>query len=182
MKTKLSKSINIPEGISCVFENDEIRCRSSSAETSRKFKIPQIEITVSPETVTLSCEKGNKIQYKKIMTSISHLKNMFKGVDKKFEYHLEVVYLHFPITLKIEGNKVLIGNFFGEKVPRVARIMPGSELNIEGQKIIVSSHELESAGQTAANLEKATRVRKKDRRIYQDGIYLTEKPRAKHND
>jgi large subunit ribosomal protein L6 len=64
----------------------------------------------------------------------------------------------------------------GEKIPRYANIISGVEINVKGQEITITSHDIEAAGQTAANIEKATKVRNRDRRIFQDGIYIVEKP------
>ncbi len=58
---------------------------------------------------------------------------------------------------------------------QVARIMPNSKVEIKGTDITVTSNDIEMAGQTAANLEKATKVKGRDRRIFQDGIFITEK-------
>src|SRR3989344_4935855 len=84
--------------------------------------------------------------------------------------------VHFPVTLKVEGNKFVITNFLGEKTPRFAKIPQGVKVEVKGQKITVSSHNKDLAGQTAANLEKATKIRSRDRRIFQDGIFLVERP------
>ena len=111
-----------------------------------------------------------------IKTNASHVRNMFSGLDKKFEYELEIVHVHFPITVKNDNNKLIISNFIGEKVARVATILPGIDVNVKGQKITVSGHDLEKTGQTAANIEKATKISKRDRRVFQDGIYITAKP------
>jgi len=43
------------------------------------------------------------------------------------------------------------------------------ELNLRGPSI-------EDVGQTAADIEQLTRVSGKDTRVFQDGVYITEKP------
>ena len=101
---------------------------------------------------------------------------MFKGLDEKFVYKLQSCNVHFPMTLKVEKNKLIISNFLGEKTPRHAEILSGVDVEIKGQNITISSHDKESAGHTAANFEKATKIKNRDRRIFQDGIFIVEKP------
>jgi len=86
------------------------------------------------------------------------------------------------MTLKLEGDKLKISNFLGEKISRVAQVLPNVEVEIKGNEITISSHNKESAGQTAANFEKATKVKGRDRRIFQDGIFITHKPGDKSRD
>ena len=66
-----------------------------------------------------------------------------------------------------------------EKKCPVAKIPAGVNIEIKDKKIIVSSDSKESAGITVSNIEKATRIRNRDRRVFQDGIYLIEKPGRK---
>jgi large subunit ribosomal protein L6 len=46
---------------------------------------------------------------------------------------------------------------------------------IKGDELIVTGINKEHVGQTAANIEQATRIKGRDPRVFQDGIYLTEK-------
>ena len=80
------------------------------------------------------------------------------------------------MNVKADNEKVIIKSFLGETTERVAKILPNVKLEIKGTNITVSSSNIEAAGQTAANLEKATRLTGRDRRIFQDGIFITEKP------
>ena len=100
---------------------------------------------------------------------------MLKGAKEKFEYQLKVVSSHFPITVEVNGNTATIKNFLGEKIPRKVSIVDGCEVSINKDLISIKSNSKESAGQTAANFETATKIRMRDRRIFQDGIFLINK-------
>ncbi|MBU0761143.1 MAG: 50S ribosomal protein L6 [Nanoarchaeota archaeon] len=176
MKHQILEKVEIPEGISCTYENKKLTCTKGSDSISRDMNIPQIEIQLQGNEIVISCKKGNKNQYKIIKSQIAHIKNLFRGLGEKFVYELEAVNVHFPMTLKVEGNQLAINNFLGEKTPRHAKIFPNVEVQIKGQKVTISSNDREAAGKTMANIEKATKVRGRDRRIFQDGIHLVSKP------
>ena len=176
MKSHLSQSIEIPEGITCTFENRFVKCKKGPTELSKHIHVPTMHVKVHDNKITLECKKGNKTDYKKIMTFQAHIKNLFKGLNEKFIYKLESANVHFPMSLKVEKDDLVISNFLGEKVARHAKILPNVHVKVTGNQITVESHDKESAGQTAANFEQATKVRGRDRRIFQDGIFITEKP------
>ena len=101
---------------------------------------------------------------------------MIKGVTSGFKYHLKALYSHFPMTLKQEGNELVVNNYFGERVPRRAKILPGVKVEIKNKvEITVSGSDKELVGQTAANIERCATVKNRDRRVFQDGIYLLNK-------
>jgi large subunit ribosomal protein L6 len=105
----------------------------------------------------------------------AHIRNMIRGVTKGFRYKLKIIYSHFPINVRVEGNRVVISNFLGEKAPRVARILEGVTVRVQGQDIIVEGLDIERVAQTAANIELATKIKDKDRRKFMDGIYIYER-------
>ena len=110
-----------------------------------------------------------------LKTFESHLKNMIRGVSERFVYKLRVCSSHFPMTVTKENNKITVKNFLGEKIPRTAKIIEDAEVEIKGFDIVVTSINKEKAGQTAANIERSTRLTNKDRRKFQDGIFIIEK-------
>jgi large subunit ribosomal protein L6 len=100
---------------------------------------------------------------------------MIKGVTNGFTYKLAIVYSHFPISVSVKKGFIEIYNFTGEKNPRIAKIVGNTSVEVKGKEIIVSGVNKEEVGQTAANIEQAARVKGRDIRIFQDGIYITEK-------
>lgn len=176
MKKIIEEKIEIPEGISCEYKNNLFICRKDSTELSRKINLPNIQLEIKGNSIVFNSLKSNKEERKIIFTHIKHIKNMFRGLNKKFIYQLESCNVHFPMVVKVNGDKLLINNFLGEKIPRTAKILPNVNVTVKGNLITVESADREAAGQTAANFEKATIVKGRDRRIFQDGIYITEKP------
>lgn len=176
MRKQYDFVVEIPEGVEAKIENGMFSCKKGEAEVSKVIEIPGTEIKVAEGKVTFSAAKVNKKGAAMVRTGASHVQNMFKGLSEKFVYKLEVCNVHFPMTVKAEGDKVVIGNFLGEKTNRTAKILKGVDVEIKGSEITVSGHDLEKTGQTAANLEQASKVPKKDKRVFQDGIFMTEKP------
>mgnify|MGYP001231582226 FL=1 len=68
-----------------------------------------------------------------------------------------------------------VKNFLGEKNARVADVPVGVSAKVQDKDIILESVDRELAGIAASRIEQLTRVTNKDRRIFQDGIYITGK-------
>ena len=179
MKMKINETIEIPSGVVCEYKDGFLKGSIGQKTISKKIDMPNVEVVVKSNQISLSCDKTTKREFKKIRTFGVHVNNIFKGLEGDFVYKLESANVHFPMTFKLEGQKLVINNFLGEKVPRMAKIMPNVEVVVKGNQITISSPNKEAAGQTAANFEKATLIRKRDRRIFQDGIYIVEKPGGK---
>jgi large subunit ribosomal protein L6 len=89
---------------------------------------------------------------------------------------MEVFYSHFPMKVRVENDEVVIENFLGEKAPRRTTIHGDTEVSVDGEEITLTGSDIESVGQTAADIEQLTRVKDKDIRVFQDGVYITTKP------
>lgn len=108
-------------------------------------------------------------------TIYSHIKNMITGVQKGFTYKIKIVFSHFPITVKVKDKAVLIENFGGERNPRKAKIVGNTKVKVQSEDVILQDINLEDVSQTAANIEQATKVKRKDPRIFLDGLFVYER-------
>jgi large subunit ribosomal protein L6 len=144
-------------------------------EAKKHFDKVNINLSVQGNKVLLSPFSAKKKDNVIINTVVSIVNNMVTGVTKGFTYRLKVVYAHFPISVKVKGDQVLVENFVGERSPRVSQIVGSSKVSVEGDDVIVKGVSLEDVGQTAANIELATKIRRKDQRVFLDGVYIYHK-------
>ena len=175
MKKKLFRTIKIPEGVEAELEGAVLTVKGPEGENKRTFEIPKLVFEKKGNEIIIGNEKATKREKKRMNTISAHIENMIKGVQQKFEYKLKICFTHFPMTVETKDNGMVIKNFLGEKIPRNVKTPQGVEVKIEKDIITIISSDKELAGQAAANLEKATRIRMKDRRVFQDGIFITDK-------
>ena len=172
---RLKKEIEIPEGVEVNLGDRNLVVKKGSNEVKRNLYYPTVEINIEGKKIVLNPKKFSKREKKIINTYTSHINGMLKGVIEPFVYKVKVCSSHFPMNVSIKDNKIIIKNFFGEKIPREAAIVEGAQLKIEGDVIVITSPDKEAAGQTAANCERATKITNRDRRIFQDGLWIIEK-------
>ena len=167
------KEIEIPNGLEVEVKDNEVHVKAGGKEVKRRFSHVYVEI--KENKIIVRAKKNTKREKKQINTIVSHINNMFKGINEEFVYKLQICSVHFPMNVKIHGDEVIIKNFLGETRERKAKILHGTEIKIDKDIITVSSSSKEAAGQTAANIEKKAQIKNKDRRIFQDGIFMIEK-------
>ncbi|MAG79166.1 50S ribosomal protein L6 [Candidatus Pacearchaeota archaeon] len=172
MKKEIFQNIEIPEGIEVKIDRNSLSIKGPKGENKKTFNINKIVLEKKDNLIIIGSKKATKTEKRMINTITAHINNMIKGVQEEFEYKLKICFSHFPISVEIKGNEAMVKNFLGEKIPRKLRIVKGVNVNIDKDIITIKSTDKELAGQVTANFEKATKIRAKDRRVFQDGIYL----------
>ena len=176
MKQDITLKIEIPEGVNAELNKDLLKISGPQGEVIRNFKDMKISIKKENSCIILDVKKATKKEKARIYTYEKHIKNMIKGVVEGHEYEVKICSGHFPMNVSFSNNKLVVKNFLGEKYPRELNIDPRVDVKVEGDYIKISSPDIELAGQTAANMELLTRITNRDRRIFQDGLYITKKP------
>ena len=175
MKKELSRKISIPKDTNVKFEDGTLTISKNGKTISKKLHLYKVLLKINDDNIEIYHPSATRRESTIIGTTEAHIKNMINGLDENYVYELEICNVHFPMNVSKENDRIVIKSFLGEKKDRYAKILHGVNVDISGVKITVSSNDKELAGQTAANMEKATRLVNKDRRIFQDGIFITNK-------
>ena len=171
----MRNKVQIPKGVEIGVRKNKINVSGPLGKLERVFPIRKIEIKREGDTLTLIPKKDNALTRAIVGTFGAHIKNMVKGVQERFVYKLKACSIHFPMSVKVEGKELKISNFLGEKKPKVIKIPLEVEVKVSGDIIEVGSINKELAGSFSARIEQAVRLKRKDRRVFQDGIYMIEK-------
>jgi len=172
----LKDEIQIPEKVHVTIQDGVVTVKGPQGEVSKKLKHPKVKLEVKGKNVVVTSEFPRKAEKALVGTYGAHVRNMLRGVADGFEYKMKVVYAHFPVKTSVKGDTFVIDNFLGEKHPRKAKILGATKVDVKGDQVSLKGPNVEDVGQTAANIERATKIKGFDPRIFQDGIYIIEKP------
>jgi large subunit ribosomal protein L6 len=171
----IENSVEVPEEVNLTLDGYKVAVTGNNGTITRDFGHTKLSIGYQDNTLRIWAENPKKKQASLVNTVTSHVKNMIKGVTDGFTYKLKIVFIHFPMTINVQGDRVVINNFVGEANPRIGKIIKGVNVSIEGDDIIVTGNDIEAVAQTAANIQESTKIRNKDLRKFLDGIYVYHK-------
>jgi large subunit ribosomal protein L6 len=170
--------IAIPEDVTAELDHLDLTVEGPEGSVTRRLWFPGVTVSVDGDAVVVEADAEDAKTRATVGTFESHIENMLHGVTDGWEYEMEVVYAHFPMQVNVEGEDVVIENFLGERAPRRTRIRGDTQVQVDGEEITLVGPDKDAVGQTAANIEQLTRVNDKDTRVFQDGVYITKKPRG----
>jgi large subunit ribosomal protein L6 len=165
--------IELPEGFEADYEDGVLEVSDGDETVDKKMKHALIDVETN-RSVNFSTDSDKKNIKSIVKTFKSHTENMIEGLQDEHVYHLKGVYAHFPMTIKTQGDQLVVENFMGERNPRKADIMEGVDVSVDGEEIEVRGSDKEAVAQTAARIEQLSNKGNRDPRTFQDGIYITE--------
>ncbi|GAA0193006.1 50S ribosomal protein L6 [Halobaculum roseum] len=171
------RTIELPEDVSADLDHLDLTIEGPNGSVTRRLWYPDVSVSAEDDAVVIAYpDDADRQTNATVGTFASHVDNMIHGVTEGWEYEMEVFYAHFPMDVDVEGDEVVITNFLGETAPRRASIRGDTDVQIDGEELVLTGPSKEDVGQTAASIEQLTRVTDKDTRIFQDGVYITRKP------
>lgn len=172
---KFQTEVEIPNGITIQLKKHMLHVQGPLGKTYKNFKLIPVNIKVEGNKVMLSAQGTRKRDYAALNTSRSIIRNLCEGVKNGYTVKMKIVFAHFPITAKVDGKRVAIENYQGERSARYAKIIGATKVVPKGEDITITGPVLTDVTQTAANIELKTKVKDKDHRVFLDGIYIYEK-------
>jgi large subunit ribosomal protein L6 len=171
----ISKEFELPEDVQVEVQHNEVIVTFQGKENKRQFKAKHIEIKKEGNKIIVLTKSTKKKDAAIVGTVMGHITNMVLGVKNGVIYKMKVIYSHFPMTTKVENGRFIVDNFLGEKKQRILQLTSGVDIKMEGQDITLTGINKEQVSLTAGQIEQLCKVTGRDRRVFQDGIYIVEK-------
>jgi large subunit ribosomal protein L6 len=173
------RKIHVLDGADVSINGLNITVKGPKGTLTKDFNNPKfmksVTITKNGSDVIIKENKDIKKTMAIVGTIAAHLRNMMNGVVTGYKYNMKIIYTHFPITVAVKDKEVQVKNFLGEKGVRTSEIVGNTQVKVEKDTVSVSGINLDEVSQTAANIELSCKLRKRDRRIFVDGVYVSEK-------
>jgi len=170
------EELEIPEGVKVTLDgNHHITVKGPNGKITKDFShVRGIKVSIEGNKIIFSTNFPKSGTLALTKTIYNLIKNLIIGVQTNYKYICKVCYSHFPCTVEVKPEKkeIHVVNFLGERAPRVTHYLDNVEVKVEGEDVILTGPDKETLGQTAANIQRCCRIRKKDPRVFQDGVYL----------
>ena len=173
--TIVENSVDIPDGVTLNLDGRSVTVQGEKGQVARDFGHTRLDLEHTGSSLKIWALNPRKKEAALVNTITAHVRNMIKGVTDGYIYKLKIVFVHFPMTVKVQGKVFVIQNFIGERQDRYADIHGDAKVSIQGEDVIVTGIDIEEVAQTAANIQRACKIRKKDLRKFLDGIYVYSK-------
>lgn len=169
--------VPIPQGVTVTVapHGNHTTVKGPKGSLVRPFRSRSVTVRVDGGQVIVAKELPRRKEKAMAGTYAAHIQNMIKGVQNGWTYQMKAVFNHFPIKMTVHGEEFHVENFLGERAPRVAKVVPGVKITVKGADVTLEGVDLMAVSQTAANIEGCTKIRNKDVRVFQDGVYITRK-------
>jgi large subunit ribosomal protein L6 len=180
VKTAFYKEeLEIPKSVEVILsENHHITVKGPNGSIEKDFSHARgISMSLDGKKIIVSTNFPKSGTLALASTILNLLKNLIVGVQTNYQYFCKVCYSHFPcnVEVKPEKRELHVVNFLGERAPRITNYLDNVDVKVDGDDVILIGPDKEKLGQTAANLKRCCRIKKKDPRVFQDGIYLYKK-------
>lgn len=174
-KENLELEVAIPQGVTISQDGRVLTVKGEKGEVSREFRSKRVLLEIKDDQVLVVGKNATQREKMLVKTFAAHVRNLCRGVMEGHTYKLKICSGHFPMNVSLKGDVFEVKNFIGEAVPRRMQVKSGAEVKVDGEVITVTGVDKERVAQVAAQIEKLTKRPGFDTRIFQDGIYLTEK-------
>ena len=174
-KKTMVEEIELPEKVTASIAHALLVIKGPKGEVKRHIAPKNLKIDAKERSIIINAGRQNKTNKKSLKSYAAHIRNMIRGSMEGHKYMLKICSGHFPMNVSVSNNEFIVKNFLGEKVPRTLKLKEGAAVKIDGDHITVESLSKETAGQVSADIEQLTRRTRYDPRIFQDGIYITNK-------
>jgi len=173
------EELEIPKGVKVSLEGGhQIRVKGPNGDIIKDFShVRGIKVSIEGKKITFSTSFPKSGTLALIKTVVSIINNLIIGVQTNYIYVSKICYSHFPCNCEVQSNEreIHIINFLGERAPRKAKYPENVEVEVKGDDVYFIGPDKELLGQAAANVKRACHIRKKDPRVFQDGVFLYKK-------
>ena len=169
----IERVVEAPKGVSLSMDGKLLAVKGPKGELKRQFSNRKIKVKVEANKVTLSSEESRRKTKAVLGTWAALIKNMALGVATGWKCELKLVFSHFPAKMIYKDGEFTVQNFLGERSARIVKLSSAVNVKIDKENVILTGIDKEMVGMAAGRVERVTRIVGFDRRIFQDGIFIT---------